>query len=56
MYNTSMAGWSDPLLSKQCIPVSFAINSMGQGELISSIKLAFLFSFQDAPSPRFRVA
>uniref|UniRef100_A0A8C8AA12 FAM69 protein-kinase domain-containing protein n=1 Tax=Otus sunia TaxID=257818 RepID=A0A8C8AA12_9STRI len=46
----------EPPLSKQCVPVTFAINSMGQGEPISSSKLAFLFPFQDAHSPRFRVA
>lgn len=51
-----MAGQSDPPLSKQCVPVPFAINSMGQGEPLSSIKLAFLFPFQDAHSPPFRVA
>uniref|UniRef100_A0A8C0EGL1 FAM69 protein-kinase domain-containing protein n=1 Tax=Bubo bubo TaxID=30461 RepID=A0A8C0EGL1_BUBBB len=49
-------GWSEPPLSKQCVPVTFAINSMGQGEPISSSKLVFLFPFQDAHSPRFRVA
>lgn len=54
--NTSMAGQNDRLWRKGYVAVCFGVNSVGQSEFTSFVKLVFVCPFQGAHSPRFRVA